>query len=47
MKVKNARELGGKSGNRKTEIQEPISLLPQTGEHVLLDINICLLTYVK
>ena len=29
-------------GTGKTGIQEPVSLLPQTREHVLLDINICL-----
>ena len=27
-------------GTGKTGIQEPVSLLPQTREHVLLDINI-------
>ena len=47
MRVKIARELRGKSGNRKTGSQEPVSLLPQTQEHGLLDINTCLFTYLE
>ena len=33
--------------NPGTGIQEPVSLLRQTREHVLLDVNICLLTYLE
>ena len=34
-------------GTGKPVIQEPVSLLPQTQEHVLEDINICLFTYLE
>ena len=34
-------------GTGKTGIQEPVSLLSQTREHVLLDINICSFNYLE